>query len=136
MANPLLKDLFSFLVRDPGITALIALRCHPVILPQAPTFPALSYSQVDATRVRAVAGPAGKVRRRVSINSWARSSIGVWILADAVRTALDGFAGMMGDTEIGSVILEQEIPFFEEQAGTVGIHRVMQDYQLAHIEEN
>lgn len=136
MANPLLKDLFSFLTRDPGITALIALRCHPAVLPQAPTFPAISYSQIDATRVRAVAGPAGKVRRRVSINSWARNSIGVWVLADTVRSALDGFAGMMGDTEIGSVILENEIPYFEDQVGTAGIYRVMQDYQLAHIEEN
>jgi hypothetical protein len=134
MANPLLKDLFSFLTRDPNITALIGLRCHPTNLPQAPTFPALSYAQIDATRVRELEGPAGKVRRRVSISSWARNSIGVWVLADTVRVALDGFAGMMGDTEIGSVILENEIPFFEEQAGTVGIHRVMQDYQLAHIE--
>jgi hypothetical protein len=41
-----------------------------------------------------------------------------------------------GDTEIGSVILEQGDPVFREQIGTVGIYRVMQDYQLAHIEEN
>ena len=56
------------------------------------------------------------------------------LYADTVRQALDGFAGMMGDTEVGSTILDLEIPFFEEAAGTVGIHRVMQDYQIGHTE--
>jgi hypothetical protein len=127
-------DLFYFLTTDAGVAAIIASRCYPVSLPQPTTFPALSYSQVDAVRVRNVDGPAGKVRRRISVNSWALSDIEVWQLAEAVRAALDGFDGMMGSSEIGSIILVTEIPFFEEEAGTVGVHRVMQDYQIGHKE--
>lgn len=127
-------DLYSFLTRDTGIAALVVARCYPTSLPQAPTFPALTYEQVDAVRVRAVYGPAGKVRRRITVNSWALTQSAVWELAEAVRAALDGFSGTMGSSEIGSTILETEIPFFEDEAGVVGIHRVMQDYQIGHKE--
>ncbi len=135
MTNRLLiGDLAQFLIRDAGVSAIIGVRCYPAPLPQSPVYPALSYGQIDAVRVRAVEGPAGKVRRRVQIDSWAKTNPERWELADAVRTALDGFRGMMGSTEIGSVDMQNETAFFEEQAGTVGIYRVAQDFIIGHLE--
>lgn len=133
--NPHIGDLAQFLVRATDVAALIGVRVYPRQLPQAVTVPALSYFQVDAIRVRELDGPAGKVRRRIQIDSWARTHTEAWNLADAVRLALDGFSGMMGSTDVGSVNMQNEIEFFEPDAGTVGLYRVMQDYIIGHLED-
>ena len=127
-------DLYHFLTAAPSIGAVIGTRCYPGRAPQAVSFPALTYHEIDATRVRDTLGPAHKVRRRISINSLASSHTGAVELSELVRLELDGFRGMMGATEVGSTFLITEIAFFEEEAGTVGIYRVMQDYQIGHLE--
>jgi hypothetical protein len=135
MTNPLVGDLKQFLAADAGIAALVGSRIYPARLPQAVTYPALSYEQVSGIRVRDLLGPSGKVRRRVTVNSWALTNIQAFTVADAVRQALDGFDGWMGSTFVVSVILDNEIPLFEEEAGTVGVHRVIQDYIIGHSED-
>ena len=127
-------DLYSFLVRDAAIGAAIGARCYPTILPQAPTYPALTYQEISATRVRDTLGPAGKVRRRIQIDAWAMTHVEAISLGELVRDALDGFRGMMGSTEVGSTILVNELEVFEQEAGTVGIYRLSQDYQIGHLE--
>lgn len=135
MTNPLVGDLKAFLAADSGVQAIVSGRLYPRVLPQNVTYPAISYDQVSGVRVRDLLGPSGKVRRRITVNSWASTNIGAWNLADAVRQALDGFDGMMGSTFVGSVILDNEIAFIEDEAGTVGVHRVLQDYIVAHAED-
>lgn len=135
MTNPLVSDLHQFLVADAGISALVGRRVYPQNLPQAVTYPAISYEQISGVRVRNLLGPGGKVRRRIAINLWASTNIEVWNLADTVRRALDGFDGWMGSTFVGSTRLDNEVAFEEEEAGTVGEHRVLQDYILAHLED-
>lgn len=135
MTRLLIGDLAQFLILDPGVSAIVGSRCYPQTLPQAPVFPALSYIQIDAVRVRELEGPAGKARRRIQIDSWAKTNIERWELADAVRSALDGFSGMMGSTEIGSVNMQDERAFFDEEASIVGVYRVAQDFIIAHTED-
>lgn len=131
----MLEDLRDFLLQDTNIATKVSTRCYPQVLPQNPALPALTYSQVSAVRLYELLGEAGKVRLRISISSWATTHIGAHQLADAVRRRLSGFYGWMSDTNVGSVILDNELDLFEEEAGTVGLYRVMQDYIVAQLED-
>jgi hypothetical protein len=132
----MLTDLVQKLNTFTAVTTLVSTRVYPEPLPQAPTLPALTYNQVSAVRVRDLTGPAGKSRHRVSISCWATTYAGARALADAVRQSIDGFQGTWQDTQVGSVTLDNEFDLFEEGAGRpeVGIHRVVQDYIISHLE--
>lgn len=131
----MLADLVAFLGNASAISALVGLRIYPQELPQKPTLPALTYNQISAVRVRELAGPAGKARRRIQIDCWASTYKGAHALADAVRQTLEPFYGSMANTEVGSIMLDNEFDLFEEEAGVTGIYRVMQDYLIAHLED-
>lgn len=128
-------DLRAFLIEDAGVSALVGERCYPQQLPQKPTLPAIVYSQVSGVRVYDLAGADGKARLRVSVHSWATTHAGAHALADAVRARLSGFYGWMRDSKIGSVILDNEFDLNDEEAGTVGLFRVVQDYIVAVLED-
>jgi len=133
----MLTDLVAKLAAESTVTAIVSTRIYPQILPQAPTFPAITYNQVSALRVRDLEGPAGKSRHRISINCWALTYSAARGLADAVRRSIDGYgSSFMSDTWVGSVTLDNEMDLFEEDAGrpNVGIYRVVQDYIISHLE--
>src|SRR5262245_32166531 len=129
------SDFAQWLLTRPTISAIVSSRVYPLEPPQAPTFPLLTYFVVDSVRVREITlGPAGKVRRRVQVDSFAETHSGAWALAEAVREALDGYRGGMGATEITSVDMENEFLLSENEAGTVGVYRVTQDFIIGHLE--
>lgn len=130
----MLSELVAFLGQQTAISTIVSARIYPEVLPQHATLPAITYNQVSANRVRALSGPAGKARRRISINSWGETYKSAHELADAVRQTLEPFFGSMANTEVGSIMLDNEIDLFEEEAGVTGIYRVVQDYIIGHLE--
>lgn len=131
----MLSDLVTFLENDAGISALIGTRIYPQILPQDPTFPAITYSQTSGVRDRVIReGPSGRARPRITINCWGERYSQARALADAVRIALDGYRGIMGSTDVGGVRLDNEFDLFEEEAGIKGIHRTIQDFIISFVE--
>lgn len=131
----IIPDMVAYLQRQTAITDLVSGRIYPQKLPQNPKLPALTYHQVSAVRVRDLSGPAYKARRRFSIHSWAATYKAAHELAEAVRQTLDPFDGFWADTEVGHIMLDNEFDLFEEEAGFVGIYRVVQDYIIAHLED-
>jgi hypothetical protein len=132
----MVTDLVQYINTISAVTTLVSTRVYPDILPQSPTLPAITYSQVSAVRVRDLTGPAGKSRHRISIHCWATTHAGARAVADALRQGIDGFQGWWQDTFVGSVTLENEFDLHEEEAGlvNVGIYRVVQDYIISHLE--
>lgn len=132
----MLTDMVATIQGTSAISTLVSSRVYPSLLPQSPTLPALTYGQVSAVRVRDLTGPAGKSRHRISISCWASTYAGARALADAVRQSIDGFQGWWRDTFVGSVTLDNEFDLHEEGAGPVdvGVHRVVQDYIISHLE--
>jgi hypothetical protein len=134
----MLSDLREFILDDSAVASLVGTRMYPVSLPQAVTYPALTYSQVSGVRQYDLCGPTGRTKPRVSISSWARNYADARALADAVRRALNGFVGTMGDspgTTVNDAKIENEFDVFEEEADTKGVYRVMQDFILSHMED-
>jgi len=132
----MIAEMLIWLNAQTAVSSIVGSRIYPEKLPQKPTLPALSYSQVSAVRVRDLSGPAYKARRRISFSCWATTHAGAHALAEALRQTLDDFYGTSwGDVEVGHISLDNEFDLFEEEAGTVGLYRVVQDYIVAHLED-
>ena len=123
-------DLVTFIEADAPVAALVAARVYPLNLPQAPTMPAIVYQTISAVVLDHSHDGAGRVlRARVQMSCWAATYVA---LADALRAALDGYAGAMGDTTIGSTLLQNERDDWgSEQTGD---WRKIQDYFVMYIE--
>jgi hypothetical protein len=131
-----LPDFIAYLGNVSAISALVGSRIYPQRLPQAVTFPAIYYSQVSAVRVYSLSGETGRARRRITLNIVAATQSSADAIAQAVRGAISGWTGgWMADTFVGSILLDNEYDFFEEDAGTVGVYRIAQDYIVAHLED-
>lgn len=127
----MLSDLRAFLMADDTISGLVGSRVYPNKLPENVAYPAIRYEQVSGVREYHLRGPSGRARPRISINAWATKYEDARGLADAIRRRLNGYAGTLGETEVGSIKLESEIDFFEDE---VKVHRVAQDYMISFKE--
>lgn len=132
----MITEMVTWLGSQSALTALVSTRIYPEPLPQKGTLPAITYGQVSAVRVRDLSGPAYKSRTRVSFSCWATTHLAAHQLARVLRQTLDDFYGTSwADVLVGSIRLDNEFDLFEEEAGVVGIYRVVQDYIIAHSED-
>jgi len=125
------EGLYDYLSTDVGVSALVSTRIYPGTLPQNWTNPAISYQRISGERVRNLTGPAGRARPRIQIDCWADSYSGAKALATAVRSAMDGYAGLMGTTRVSSIVLESDTDFYETD---IQVYRVSMDFWISHLE--
>jgi hypothetical protein len=125
------SDLKARLVADGTINGLISGRVYPDILPQGPTYPALTYFRVSGPRLYHLRGASGRSTPRYQIDCWAETRLGARVLAEAVRASLSGFHGFMGTTKVGYLRLDNETDFYEE---TVKVYRTSLDFIIDHNE--
>jgi hypothetical protein len=133
--------LVSLLVTGAGnpVAALIGTRAYPLVLPQNPAVPAIRYQRISTTRgpYRALGtGRAEYAKPRFQLDCYATTAAGAKALADAVRIALDGFAGTVAGISIGSMALEDEDADLEEGVGVAGapLYRSRLDFLMGHVE--
>lgn len=124
-------SLVTFLLADGTVSGLVAARMYPILLPQEPSYPAIVYSLASSTRLHALDGPPGRASHRVQIDCYAETYKEAHQLAAAVRQRLDGYAGLMGSTEVGYVSLDNEQDLYDDDAR---VHRVLQDFLISHKE--
>lgn len=86
-------DLFSDLTGDAGVSAIVASRVFPAVLPDDVTFPAIAYREVSAVRIGGVC-----LQRRMQVDCYAASYSEMKSLRDAVQ-ALAETKGNWGYTE-------------------------------------
>lgn len=144
MTTPVENALAGKLAGTSAISSLVGARIYPVLLPQDPTYPAITYQRISGERRHDLQGASGIGHPRISVSCWATTYAGVKALAAAVRKALDGFRGTLSSADSPpltvtalAVMIENEIDLFEPDAsadGRRGIHRVVQDYTVTHRE--
>jgi len=110
--------LIARLLETPAVAALIggdsipAARIYPIVLPQKPTFPAITYQDISTVRDRTAQGPSGLAFARIQFDCWAAAAPGApgyasaKALLAAVRAALDGFTGNRAGVEIQDASME------------------------------
>lgn len=78
------SDLYSDLVGDAGVGALVGTRVYPNVLPEDVTLPAIAYRTVSAVRI------GGRcVQRRVQIDMYALTYTEVKAGRDAIKALAD-----------------------------------------------
>lgn len=89
-----------------GLTALIgagaSMRFYPQQLPQKPTYPAVTYTQVSAPREQAMGSDPGIVQARVQLSAWGSSAQSARDVAEQLRAAFERWRGTVG----GVVVLD------------------------------
>ena len=126
------SDLTTYLKANGGVAALVAARIYPLRLPQVPTFPAIVYQNISTVVLDHNHGGAGRLlRARLSFSCWAGSHAGADALADALRTALDGYSGTMTSTVVEYSLMQSERADWDAETED---YRRIQDYYILFVE--
>lgn len=116
-------SIFALLSADPGVAAIAGTRIYPMVLPDDAAFPAITYQQVGGSSTPTM-DTSGVQKLRLQIDCWSaplplggtyRQASG---LRDAVRRALDGYSGVLGDgTQLSRAwIVNPGMDFFAHEA--------------------
>ena len=115
-----------------GLTALISVRIYPLILPQSPTLPALTYQRIDGPREHCMSEDAEVARPRIQIDTWAETDASAKAVATQVRTALQRWADATTSPVVLDSLLDNDEDSYEPDTN---IYRVRQDWIIWHREE-
>ena len=121
--------LRTHLIADAPVTALVVARIYPDILPQKPTYPALTYEIISDIPYRALAGDSDREVVRARIHCWAKTATGRDDLSRKVRTALADFSGLMGTTAVSSVKFESWNNLYDD---VPEVYRRVADFMITH----
>lgn len=124
------KAIRSILIADTAVKA-ITTRCYPAKIPQDPTYPLILFFKVTGMRDHHLQGPSGLAHPRFQVEAWATTYDAAKALANAIREALDGYAGTQGAVVIGSILMESERDTYED---AVSCHRIIMDFFAWHSE--
>lgn len=120
-------ELTTALLADAGISGIVATRVYPGILPQNPTYPALTYTLVSGPRKGTFTG-AGIKYPRYQFDAFARSYGGALALAAALKAFMPATKTTWGSTAIDCAQLEDErdLPWDDD----ADVFRRMVDYRI------
>lgn len=112
--------------------AIEALQCSvfPVRLPQLPPARAIVYSIISSPHLHTMEGTS-TAHTTLQVDCWATdSSKTSHLIAEAAKSALDGYRGLMGGlVRVHSSLLVNETDFFEPD---VDDYRVSLDFRIWH----
>jgi len=113
-----------------GVAALTSTRIYPLILPQTPTYPAITYQRVSNTGQD---GTSTLRQSRWQVNCWSKRRDGAGgygecqQLATAVKAALEEYIDLSATPGINMALVVNELDDYEE---TTQIYRVIIDVIL------
>jgi len=116
------------------LVALVGGRIYPSVLPQNPTYPAITYFRVSGPRLYDHGGASGMAEARIQFDCWASTYSAVKAVAAALRVALSGYSGTVGGVTIASIYLDSEIDSYEPNEGDTGDRRVSMDFMIRYYE--
>jgi hypothetical protein len=117
------------------VASIVAGRIYPKRAPQGERRAHIVYHRISGAREHSQDGPSGLARPRIQLDLWAPKYADVRTRADAVRVALDGFAGSIGEApgavNVNAVFLEDEDDDWDDDRE---LHMYRQDFTVWHNE--
>lgn len=104
--------LYTVLSNDAGVTALASTRTYPVILPQNPTYPAITYQRISGRKMYALGGYTNLENPHIQVDCWAETYPAVESLKTAVIAALRGSTTFAVSDDDDQVIAEDDPNLF------------------------
>lgn len=132
------KALYTYLTAQVGITNLVSTRLYPSVAPESAAKPYAVFSEVTSDHKHHLTASAGLVIRRIQIDLYGTTALGLDALKEAFRAELDGFRGVMGtdSLDVRHVMLSNEIDGFNNpiDGDQTGIHTTILEYEICHSE--
>ena len=125
------KAIYSRLTNDSDVAALVSTRVYPLILPQNPTLPAVTYQTVAGTRETAMGSNPGVAAPVVQFDTWARTYKESRDLALKVKAAIERWRGTEQGVEILDAFIQREEDMYESDTD---MWRSSWDYLIWHRE--
>lgn len=103
------KVVHSVLSAHAGVVAIVGTpaRIYPVVMPQEPTYPCITYRRVASERLQGVQSDPGMARVRLQVTSWASKYEDLKTLAEQVRLALERHgSAVTGTTIAGTTVYD------------------------------
>jgi len=125
------SSLYTRLSTYAGLIALTSTRIYPPPVPQNPTYPLVTYQEIDRVPVKVMGTNAGVVHIRYQIDSWASTLAAAKAVAAQIALALDNYAGTSDSVVIKNCFLDmgQSSPYDDEE----GVHRYIQDFIIEFV---
>ncbi len=120
--------LNTFLIAVAGVGT----RVYPDILPERGETPAVSYAQINIAPEYALSGAVPLAEYWFQVDCWARTRSEAKTVANAIRVALSGYRGALGDDDCQHALLIAEQSFYED---TPKLYRVSQDWKFMVVIE-
>ena len=99
----------------------LAGRIYPFSAPAGTAFPHAVFQRISTRRAHTLDGPDGLAIARVQFDIFSQTHAAARTIADAARSALDGFRGPLGAFTVQAVALENEHATHEQQTGITRI---------------
>jgi hypothetical protein len=94
-------DLYSTLINNAGVAALVSARIYPPPVPESAITPYLFYEMITGARLSTITGVGDAKRKRIQIDCVAGSYAEAKTLAAAVFAALEGNGYLETETDAG-----------------------------------
>lgn len=108
-------NLYTYLAAQSAITSIVSTRIYPIILPQKPTYPAVTYSEDDSNYTESFVGQTDHVQSIFQLDAWATTYAGATTLGEAIRTSLQNTSGSFGGITIQRcTVLSGPISVYED----------------------
>lgn len=130
------EALVSVLEGSAAVAALVGDRIYPEVAEQGAPLPRVTYQRVSALRSWDMGGPSGLVESRFQFDAWGDTYARMVQLVEAIRTALDGFAGApLGVAiQLARLVDDAELDEPTEDAGEKSIPRTRLDFLVTYEE--
>jgi len=121
----------ALLQADGTLSGLIGVRLYPVLVPEAPTYPCLSYQMISGLPSYTFQGRECE-QARMQFDAWSDTYGGCKTVQKALRDVLDVYSGTLTDgTKLLGAFRGIGIDFFEDVPRS---YRVMREYILYFVE--
>lgn len=116
----------KILIDNVNLAAEISTRAYPDVLPQNPTFPAITIQKVDGDPIDNIQGNYGLERAVFQIDVWSETSVERGEVSELLRQAIAGYTGTVLDVKIQGIRIESTFNRYEVEVKNYRkIHRVI-----------
>lgn len=115
------KALFQILTGHAELTAHVGDRVYPLLLPQSPTLPAITYTRVGTARGYNNDGPDGAAEPSFQISVWTPDLLTAATVAGHARAALHGaWNATVAGVRLGRVTCSDDRAAYDQNGNVVG----------------
>lgn len=106
-----------------GLTALVANRIYPDVMPDSPVYPAVTYQKISGASARGSTTDPPLKSAVFQVSAWSRTRLEARAVAAQVRNALDRMRKVtVGGVAVDDCFYESDVDLFDPDTRTYFVH--------------